>query len=82
MNWALLGNATQSTTFNDSPASQASHAVDGIIWTTSTTYNTDDHPWWKVRLALTIWVTHVEIVTDDRDKGMYLLLSHIPGMLW
>ena len=70
MNWALLGNATQSTTLNDNPSSRASRAVDGKLWTKSTTHYTDDHPSWKLRLALPIWVTHVEIVNVDRDKGM------------
>ena len=69
-NWALFRPATQSTTLNDSPGSAASQAVDGDTWSGSTTHYSDYNPWWKVQLAFTIWVTNVEIVNDDDDKGM------------
>ena len=69
-NWALFRPATQSTTLNDYPGNAASQAVDGDTWSGSTTHYSDNNPWGKVQLAFTIWVTNVEIVSDDDDKGM------------
>ena len=60
INLALFRPAIQSSTYFDWVASKA---VDGDMEgrASSTSYQGDPQPWWKVRLARPVWVTHVEI---------------------
>ena len=72
MNYALFRPANQSTTFRRHNG--ASIAVDGSIdgdAYSHTNYG-DYHPWWKVKLAYPIWVTHVEI-TNREDMGEQIM---------
>ena len=89
-NYALLRPATQSSTYNHN--TEARCAVDGIVdgdQSISHTRRGDHHPWWKVKLAYPIWVTHVEIV-NRYNSGQELsfnwidrkLLTFIMSMIW
>ena len=74
-NFALFRLASQSSTFEWSGnICVASRAVDGDTVggnaISSTDYG-DRQPWWKVRLAYPVWVSHVEITNNDNDQSEY-----------
>ena len=69
-NLALFRPTSQSSTWSNLVSSFAVDGDDISDLSSSATNDGDYHPWWKVELAYTAWVTHVEI-TNRVSAGWY-----------
>jgi YVTN family beta-propeller protein len=79
VNIASLGTATQSTTYANVPAYQASGAIDGNASTFSSTASADTAPWWQLNLNTTYAIDHITLINRPgflsrlRDLTVYFL---------
>jgi YVTN family beta-propeller protein len=79
VNIARLGTATQSSTYANVPAYQASAAIDGTASTFSSTASADTSPWWQLNLNTTYAIDHITLINRAgflsrlRDITVYFL---------